>query len=74
MEALAEVIAAAGLDHPDELRPWHIYLRTKRTEVLSYHEAFDFLQPGELLNDCPYPVYKKVWDLASADTFETHHG
>lgn len=74
MEALTEVIAAAGLDHPNELRPWHIYLRPKRTEVLSYYEAFDFLKPGELLEDCPYPVYSKLWDLASAETFESHHG
>ncbi|WP_298867202.1 FMN-binding glutamate synthase family protein [uncultured Gimesia sp.] len=71
MNALTEVIAAAGLDHPDQLRPWHIYLRSKRTEVLSYHEAFDFLKPGDLLGDCPYPVYKKSWDRASADSFQT---
>ena len=70
METLSEIVAAAGLDHADQLRPWHIWMRVNRTEVMPYDEAFLFESPGALLNDSTQHLQlKRFWDLASADTF-----
>ena len=71
METLSEIVAAAGLDHARELRPWHVCLRTSRTEVLPYDEAFHFLEPGELIegDETKHPQFMKYWQRASADSF-----
>lgn len=41
MHALAEIIGAAGLEHPSELRPEHFYIR---------RDTHTWLEPGELLS------------------------
>lgn len=65
------IVAAAGLDHADELRPWHVCLRTSCTEVMPYDEAFHFLKAGSLLNDSDveHPQFRKYWRRATADSF-----
>lgn len=70
MAALAEIVAAAGLDHPSQLRPWHLMIRQKTGEVLPADKAFLLLQPGELVDGlCDIPAYATPWRLASADSF-----
>jgi glutamate synthase domain-containing protein 2 len=49
VKAFCEIIAAAGLDHPRQLRPWHVVRRVGPTEVRTYAEIFDYLRPGDLL-------------------------
>ena len=39
LHALAELIAAAGLDHPQDIRPMHFSQRTSTTEVESFAQA-----------------------------------
>ena len=56
LEALLELLGAAGLDHPDHLKPSHIMRRVSETVVKPYSELFDFLEDGELLGgDIPEP-------------------
>lgn len=70
MAALAEIIGAAGLEHPGQLRPWHLMIRQKTGEVLPADKAFSLLEPGELLEgNCSIPAYATPWRLASADSF-----
>jgi glutamate synthase domain-containing protein 2 len=69
METLSEIVAAAGLDHADQLQARHICMRINRTTVQSYDEAFHFVEPGALLNDGDHPLLKRYWRMASADTF-----
>jgi len=69
MEALTEIVAAAGLEHARELRPWHVCLRKDRTTVVTYDEAFRFLEPGDLLQGCDHPFFQKPWETATADSF-----
>ncbi|MEQ8785262.1 MAG: FMN-binding glutamate synthase family protein [Pirellulaceae bacterium] len=71
METLSEIVAAAGLAHADELRPHHICLRTDRTTVTTYDEAFTFLAPGELLTGCDDPRMQRNWEHASPDSFQS---
>src|SRR6185436_20034431 len=69
--ALRELMAAAGLHHPDELGPEHIIRRVSSTEVRSLAVLHRFMHPGELLaGEIPeHPAYKVFWEEARADSF-----
>ncbi|HWK46725.1 MAG TPA: FMN-binding glutamate synthase family protein [Stellaceae bacterium] len=69
LKALAEVIAAAGLHHPGQLRPFHFSKRTAATQVARFDQLYHFLQPGELLTGTDHPQFKDAWIAARADSF-----
>jgi len=69
LDALAEVIAAAGLKHPGELRPGHFLRRIADDGVQAYDQIYRFLAPGELLAGTEDPRYKTAWPMARADSF-----
>jgi hypothetical protein len=69
LHALAELLAAAGLEHPRELRPIHFSKRTSTTEVLSFAKLFPALRPGELIDGTSDPRFRDAWAMARADTF-----
>ena len=51
LKALAELIAAAGLSHPDQLRPHHIIRRISRDQVKPASSLLTHILPGQLLTD-----------------------
>ncbi len=51
VHAFYELLGAAGLSHPDDLRPWHIHRRVSQTEVKNYAQIYTYLNPGELLHE-----------------------
>ncbi len=67
--ALAEVVAAAGIDHPAELRPHHIWKRSAFGRVETFDQIFNFLGPGELLSGTDDPRFRDAWARARADSF-----
>jgi len=69
ISALLELLAAAGLQHPGELRPWHFYVWGGRGSVTSGLDATTWLERGELLSGSSHHHYALNWDLASADSF-----
>jgi hypothetical protein len=70
LKALSEMLAAAGLRHPDELKPHHLARRVSATEVKLFDEIHAFLAPGALLDGRDIPgVYADNWRRASAATF-----
>jgi glutamate synthase domain-containing protein 2 len=70
LRALSEMLAAAGLEHPDELQPHHLVRRISATEIKQFSELHSFLKPGELLGDaCEDTFYAENWKRASAATF-----
>ena len=69
VKVLAEVVAAAGLNHPNELRPYHFLKRVSATRAMSYAELYPSLEPGELLAGTNEPHFAAAWAAASADTF-----
>jgi glutamate synthase domain-containing protein 2 len=70
LAALAELVAAAGLSHPSELRPAHLMRRVSPTEIRSAALLYDFLMPGELLlGSSNNPVFSAYWPEVSADSF-----
>lgn len=51
LHALAELIAAAGLDHPSKLQPGHFMRRDGAESFSTYAEIYGKLQPGALLRE-----------------------
>lgn len=69
-ERLAELIAAAGLDHPGEIHPHHILQRREPNELVSLEELYPFLEENSLLEDPDSTPYGHWWRAASPDTFK----
>jgi glutamate synthase domain-containing protein 2 len=69
VKALAEVIAAAGLAHPSELKPMHFSKRIAANRVERFDQVFRFLRPGELLDGTNDPRFMETWTMARADSF-----
>lgn len=71
LHALSELIAAAGLTHPSQLRPHHIVRRVAHNDVRTLSNLYPFLQPGELLDGDAEPiVFKTYWPRARAESFD----
>jgi glutamate synthase domain-containing protein 2 len=69
--ALRDLIAAAGLQHPDELGPEHIIRRVSSTEVRPLSRLLNYLQPGSLLAESvpAHSVFEAFWADARSDSF-----
>ncbi len=71
LRSLADMLAAAGLTHPDELGPHHLVRRVSATQVKQFSELHTFLQPGELLTGaCEQTFYTANWARACAERFD----
>jgi hypothetical protein len=69
VKALAELVAAAGLSHPSELRPQHFMRRAAPDRVVTFAEQYRFLEPGELLGQTDDRRFREAWRMARADSF-----
>jgi glutamate synthase domain-containing protein 2 len=70
LQALAELVGAAGLEHPGDLKPWHIVRRVSISEVRLLSNLLKYLGPGELLRGSEgMLVYKMYWPMADASSF-----
>jgi glutamate synthase domain-containing protein 2 len=75
LEALKELVQAAALEHPTQIRATHIVRRGNDREVRLLANSLFFLQPGELLAAIdgrarwPHPVYELYWPRAQASSF-----
>jgi glutamate synthase domain-containing protein 2 len=70
LQALAELLGAAGLEHPQDLRPIHFSQRSTTTEVCSFAKLYPSLRPGELIDGTNDPRYADAWLMARADSFQ----
>ncbi len=72
LEALKELVQAAGLQHPNELTAHHIVRRLTDTEVRLLAHLLMNIAPGALLQadiSALPNVFKQYWPMASADRF-----
>ncbi|EKF75195.1 glutamate synthase [Alcanivorax hongdengensis A-11-3] len=69
LEHLAELIAAAGLDHPGQLHPHHILHRRNGTRLEPLDEIYAFLEPRSLLDNPEQSPYYAWWQAADPDSF-----
>ncbi|ALO39654.1 FMN-binding glutamate synthase family protein [Alcaligenes faecalis] len=71
LKALAELLGAAGLEHPDQLRPHHIARRISNGEVRVMSALFPDLKKGELLRGhYRQTIFRVGWPMANPDSFE----
>jgi len=70
LEVLAELVAAAGLDHPGEFRPEHFRRRVSQWAVQSFAELYPPMTPGELLRGSDDKRFAEGWAMADAHSFQ----
>ena len=72
LHALSEMIAAAGLKHPSDIKAHHLAQRMNDREIKNYAQIHFFLKENELLqadlND-DENFYYRMWKLANAKSF-----
>jgi glutamate synthase domain-containing protein 2 len=70
LHALSELVAAAGLSHPSELRPHHFLRRASSDKVISLAEQYEQLALGQLAADpTSSPRFAQAWAVSTADSF-----
>jgi len=75
LEALKELVQAAGLDHPNQITAAHIVRRMSDNEVKLLANQLAFVKPSSLLaamegrGDWPHNVFRLYWPLAQSDSF-----
>ncbi len=69
VRALAELLAAAGLEHPSELRPHHVMRRGHDGRIATFAELYPMLEQGELLAGGGGAQLAPAWAIARSDSF-----
>ncbi|RZG85726.1 FMN-binding glutamate synthase family protein [Acinetobacter venetianus] len=72
LHALSEMIAAAGLNHPSDIKAHHLAQRMNDREIKNYAQIHFFLKENELLQgnlDDDENFYYRMWKLADANQF-----
>lgn len=75
LEALKEVLQAMGVNHTDDIKPYHIMRRVSPEKVVSYEDIMEFVDETTVCSDTGCNIYatsdlKKWWDRSSAESFE----
>lgn len=70
MHALAELLGAAGLEHPGDVRPHHIHVRADNGQIVRGEPRAFLLAQGELLEGIVPEPYREDWQRAEAASFE----
>jgi len=70
LRALSDMLAAAGLEHPDQVKPHHLARRISATEIKLFDELHTFLEPGSLLDgSVASEIYVRNWRRATEASF-----
>lgn len=69
VHALAEMVRAAGLEHPRDLQPHHLMHRVGPEKAQPIDRIHAFLPEGILLDAPEDTLYCEWWEAAQADSF-----
>jgi glutamate synthase domain-containing protein 2 len=70
LEALRELVQAAGLHHPHDITATHIVRRHAESGVKLLSNLLPMVAPGALLKEeLPFQVFRAYWPLAQAESF-----
>ena len=69
VEALAEMIAAMGLDHTSQLHPSMIFKRFSDGKVDAISHHYQILSPGSLIGGTAPELEQLGWDISTSDNF-----
>ncbi|MEZ4955091.1 MAG: FMN-binding glutamate synthase family protein [Saprospiraceae bacterium] len=71
VEAFVELLAASGIDHPNDINRTDVYRRVTMNEIRRYDQVYPYLAPGCLLQESTTPdEWKGVIAEARADCFK----
>ncbi len=76
LEALRELVQAAGLNHPNEITASHIVRRLSDQDVRLLSNLLPTVAPGALFDadqgraDWPHNVFRLYWPLATSSSFQ----
>jgi glutamate synthase domain-containing protein 2 len=73
IESLLELVGAAGLKSPSDLRPHHVFRRISPSDVRHLGEIYPLLEEGSLLSGTAPDAYKVLWSHADARRFTTNY-
>jgi len=67
---LVELLAAAGMEHLNQIKPHHIYRRISGPKIKHFGELYNFLKEGDLTSGKQLPEeWQSNWQLATTDTW-----
>ncbi len=69
VKSFLDVLGAAGLTRPGDLKPWYVNRRVSSLEVRTYAPSYPQVEAGALLASPPAGVLANVWAEASVDRF-----
>ena len=69
MHALAEMIAAMGLDHTSQLSPDLVVKRVTHSYVQTFTEIYPHHDERSLIDGTAPERFQRMWDSASPDRF-----
>ncbi|MCW2272761.1 FMN-binding glutamate synthase family protein [Rhodoblastus acidophilus] len=74
LHCLAELVAAAGLDHPGAFTLDQFRRRVSETRVASFSNLYPSLEPGEFFRGARDPDLRALWEGASSKSFGVSRG
>ena len=69
LHELAELTAAAGLDHPNDFQPLHIWRRISASDSVTFAQIYPAIAEGALLSGNVPPRWSEAWAMADAHSF-----
>jgi len=69
VKSFFDVLGAAGLQRPSELKPWYVMRRVSSGDVRSYQDIYPPLEPGALLTSSVNGSLGQAWNAARPDRF-----
>lgn len=69
LDALQDIVVAAGLSSPDEFTPDSLRMRIDAVEMRSIDEIYPFVEPGELIDGARDPRLARWWQMADPGSF-----
>lgn len=74
IKSFAHMLGAMGLDHPKDLRPWHLVMRTGPSESKHFGYIYKFLKEGDLLKEDIPEEFFWAHQLSTPDSFDAIKG
>jgi len=68
--ALAELTAAVGIDHPEDMKPRHFCRRLSPYEVATFADLYPEPAPGAFLAGGIPPRFAPAWNSSRRTRFE----
>lgn len=72
VQSLGHLLGAMGIEHPEQLQPWHIMRRVDKTSIKNYNEIYHFLKKGQLLNEPFPPDFDRALRMSRAESFASN--